>query len=184
VGKPNLFIHGKMGFYASPEYFDIEGVEERIKRACPDARFIVLLREPVSGAWSLYWHEVLINKIEKLPFVAIQRSEACFCSQFFFSYLSRGRYVDHLERWFSVSHRQQFRIYFTKEFYSTPNQYFIDVQNWLGLEPKVTFPDFPKHSSISEYPEVMDDEVRSLLLDYYKPYNERLKVLLGREELP
>ena len=177
--------NGRYGFDASAEYLDSVGVEERIKEVCPDTRFIVMLRDPVKRVWSHYWHEVKVNKSEILPFEeAVQRSEVCFCNKFFFAYLSRGRYADHLERWFSVFPRDRVRIYFTEEFFANTEGHFVDVQNWLGLKPIISISEYPSHSTLPDgYPEMNSDTER-VLRDYYAPFNERLRVLLGREELP
>jgi hypothetical protein len=177
--------NGRYGFDASPEYLDTVGVEERIKEICPDAKFIIMLRDPVKRIWSHYWHEVEVNKSETLPFEeAIQRTAGCYCSKFFFAYLSRGQYADHLERWFSVFPRDRFRIYFMEEFFANTQGYFIDVQSWLGLKPVVCLEKYPSHSTMSEgYPKINKDTER-VLSQYYAPFNERLRVLLGRKELP
>ena len=176
---------GRYSFDASAEYFDMIGVEEKIKEICPDAKFIIMLRDPVKRIWSHYWHEVKVNGSETLPFEqAIRRISPCFCSRYFFAYLSRGQYVDHLERWFSVFPREQFRIYFMEEFFSNAKGYFIDVQHWLGLERKITLDKYPICTTLPDgYPE-MEKDVEEALRAYYQPFNERLKVLLGREELP
>jgi len=144
-----------------------------------------MLRDPVKRIWSHYWHEVMVTKSEILPFEqAIQRVTPCFCNKYFFAYLSRGQYVDHLERWFSFFPRDQFRIYFMEEFFSNTEGYFYDVQNWLGLKPVIALDQYPNCSTLPDgYPE-MNEEVAQLLREYYEPFNERLKRLLGREELP
>ena len=171
---------GKISYDASPEYFGMEGVEERIKDTCPDARFIVLLRNPVERAWSHYWHEVKVNETETLLFEkAIQRRTICFCDDYFFSYLSRGHYAEHLERWFSLFPKHRFKILFMEEFFSDTNN-FVDLVGWLGLRP-ADLNKYPVDTTLPDgYPD-MNVDTENMLREYYEPHNERLKELLGRE---
>ncbi len=175
--------NGKISYDASPEYFDMKGVESRIKNDCPDARFIVLLRDPVKRAWSHYWHEVKVNLTEELPFQeAIQRSTVCFCNKYFYAYLLRGHYAEHLDRWFSVFPRDRFKIYFMEEFFSDVS-HFYDLQDWLGLDI-AELNKYPVDTTLPDgYPEI-DENNEAYLRGYYRPHNERLKKILNREELP
>jgi hypothetical protein len=175
--------NGKLSFEASPEYLSMDGVDARIKDACPNAKFVVMLRDPVKRAWSQYWHEVKNTEREQLPFAeAIQRSGPCFCNQYFYSYLPRGHYAEHLERWWSVFPEERFRVYFMEEFFSD-TWYFKDLQEWLGLTI-AGLDIYPRSTTLSKgYPE-MQEYVKLLLQDYYKPHNARLKKILNREELP
>ncbi len=175
---------GKLSFDASPEYFDMVGVEERVKQECPDSKFIVLLRNPIKRAWSHYWHEVLNNKSENLPFMeAIQRSGPCYCNVYFYSYLRRGHYAEHLERWFSLFPREQFKVYIMEEFYSDTRNWGA-IQAWLGLRTRVRIEQWPYNTTLTKgYPRITED-VESYLRGYYKPHNHNLKELLEIEELP
>lgn len=172
--------NGKISFDASPEYFNMNGVDTRIKEACPDARFIVILRDPVRRIWSQYWHEVRNNQVESLTFEeAVNRGGNCLCNQYFFSYLSRGCYADHLERWWKIFPKERFIIYFMEEFFQDLWHY-QHLQEWLGLD-LVEIPEYPVSTTLPDgYPD-MPDNIKLDLQEFYKPHNERLKELLGRE---
>ena len=91
----------------------------------PDAKLIVLLRDPVRRAYSHYWHERDKGR-ESLTFEdaiaaepgridiaqarladgALERSH----EHQHFSYLARGRYAEQLERWFALFPRERFLI--------------------------------------------------------------------------
>jgi len=171
---------GKISYDASPEYFDMKDVDGRILEKCPDARFIVLLRDPVKRAWSHYWHEVKVSQTEKLPFQeAIQRGTVCFCDEYFYAYLSRGCYAEHLERWFSLFPRDRFKILFTEEFFSDTEN-FIDLVEWLGLRP-ADLNKYPRDTTLPDgYPEISEED-ESYLKGYYRMHNQKLEELLGRE---
>lgn len=87
----------------SPLYFFLPEVPSRIRQIVPDAKLIVILRDPVDRAYSHYWHAVK-HGVEMLTFEdAIkqepQRMQGSFASRRNFSYLSRGRYSEQYLRY-------------------------------------------------------------------------------------
>jgi hypothetical protein len=172
--------NGKISYDASPEYFSMAEVKGRILEKCPDTKFIVLLRDPIKRAWSHYWHEVKVNQTEKMPFQeAIQRRTICFCDEYFYSYLLRGHYAEHLEQWFSLFPRDRFNILFTEEFFSDTEN-FTDLVKWLGLRP-ADLNKYPVDTSLPDgYPEITEED-ESYLRGYYRIHNQKLEELLGRE---
>lgn len=173
--------NGMLAFDGSPEYLDMVGVETRVRRDCPNARFIVLLRNPVDRIWSHYWHEVKSNLSEALPFEeAINRTMSCYCSEYFFGYLRRGHYAEHLLRWFEKFPRDRFKVYIMEEFFSDTENY-KGLQKWLGLNPIVELESYEHHTTLEDgYPE-MPEETRMYLERYYSGRNQELRELLGRE---
>ena len=101
-----------------PYYLFHPLVPQRAHALVPDAKLIVLLRDPVRRAYSHYWHERDKGR-ESLSFedaIAAEpdtdrsrstsgsravRSSAAQTHQYF-SYLARGRYAEQLERWLRV----------------------------------------------------------------------------------
>lgn len=172
--------NGRISFDASPEYLTMPNVDTRIEDHCPDAKFIVILRDPVKRIWSHYWHEVINNQVETLPFEqAVNRAGYCFCDQYFFSYLSRGCYADHLERWWKIFPRERFLICVMEEFFQDFRHY-RDLQKWLGLEPE-EITEYPVSTTLPDGYPSMPEKTEKDVRRFYKPRNERLKELLGRE---
>jgi hypothetical protein len=86
----------------SPLYFFQAAVPGRMRQLVPEAKLIVILRNPVDRAYSHYWHSVK-HGVETLTFEeAIQqesrRMQEGLESRRNFSYLSRGRYAEQFRR--------------------------------------------------------------------------------------
>jgi len=174
---------------ASPHYYFFPEAAERVAESLPDAKLIILLRNPIDRAYSHYQHEVA-NGYEKLSFKdAISREYASTngiwkprdlrangISQYVhFSYLSKGLYVKHLKWWMAKIPRERFLIQKSESFFSDPGDSFSQVLNFLGL-PSNNLSSFRKYNE-GEY-EPLDDKLRSQLLAFYAPYNDELSRLL------
>lgn len=95
----------------SPLYFFEEAVPARIHAVIPQARFIVILRNPIDRAYSHYWHEVK-HGAETLPFEEAlarepERINQGFDSRRHFSYFSRGEYAVQFARLLRLFPRNQ-----------------------------------------------------------------------------
>jgi hypothetical protein len=165
------------GFDASVDYFDSPKVPARIQKVFPDMKFIILLRDTVSRAWSHYWHEVKMNRSENLPFLeAIQRKVETNNERFFYSYLERGHYAEHLERWFAHFPRENFGIFFSENLFADPQGVLLEVQTFLKLEDFVTLSSYGPMNKL-DYPK-MGNQTRRELRAYYAPHNRKLEGIL------
>ena len=115
LGRP--IAAKRLVFEATPDYLFHPFVPERAHCALPDAKLIVLLREPVDRTWSHYQHEVRLG-FEDLDFEralaaepqrlagGIERLQVDpnFERRLFlrFSYVARGRYAEQIERWIAL----------------------------------------------------------------------------------
>ena len=185
---------------ATERYLDHPHAPKRIQKCTPNAKFIILLRNPIDRAYS---HYTMINNRgggnspfgDKLSFEeAIEKEEERiegqlekmltdpnYYSDIYFrhSYLQRGIYVDKLERWFSVFPKEQFLIIQSEEFFKhTSKMYkevleFLDLSNW---EPN----EYVQYKKREYKQPKMNPETRKKLVEYFKPHNERLYEFLGR----
>jgi len=74
-----------------------------IKKYFPNAKFIVMLRDPVKRTYSHYWHEKLRDKVPGVPKTfeeALKNKELLF----------RSNYYSQLSEWFKVFPQDQFFI--------------------------------------------------------------------------
>lgn len=187
------FITGE----ASPYYMFHPNAAQRLAQFVPQAKLIVLLRNPVERAFSHYCWEVGWGE-EKLSFEDAVASEEerikmeaerlasryCFNHQHF-SYLARGLYADQLETWFTLFPREQFLILKSEDMYAEPAAIFKQTLAFLNVpfsESKVFKKEYkqynqPKYSP----PNKMDPVLRQRLIEYFKPHNQRLYQLLGRD---
>jgi hypothetical protein len=190
---------------ATPAYLFYPHASERIAKALPDVKLIVLLRNPVDRAFSHYWLLSRVNK-EALSFEeAIKReqtmigserekilAEANRASQEYrqFSYLTRGMYAEQLQHWMKYYPREQFLILKSEDMYSNPAETIQQTLAFLGLPTleiqankeyrQYRLPQKAGYLNKERQPE-MKSETRQYLLDYFKPYNARLYEFLGRD---
>ena len=121
---------------ASPTYLFYPEVPGRMREILPDAKLIVIFRNPVDRAYSHYHHSLRHNH-ETLSFEkAIKLEEERLAGEKerpiedpyvishyrAHSYLTRGMYADQLENWFRHYNRKQFLILTTDDFRKNPQQ--------------------------------------------------------------
>jgi Sulfotransferase family len=99
---------------ASPMYLYSPEAPERIRRYTPDARLIVVLRDPVERAYSSYMH-LRRNGRESLDdFVqALEAEEMRMASnwEWIWHYKNMGFYCEQLKRYYERFDRDQIRVY-------------------------------------------------------------------------
>lgn len=178
---------------SSPDYLFHPLVPARVKETAPDVKLIVLLRNPVDRAYSHYWHQVH-RGFETLPFEeavareperlegALERvvgdhAEPSFALHHH-SYLARGVYADQLERWLTPFARDRLLIVRSEDLFSAPGPTFRGVTTFLGLRPWEPR-QYEATNAFTEGP--MPDRVRARLVEHFRPHNERLRSLLGRD---
>ena len=171
---------------ATPYYIFHPAAPERVAKVLPNVKLIVLLRNPVDRAYSHYNHMLRVGR-EPLPFEEAIAREAerldgeaekiiadprySTFKHLHYSYLARGRYIEQLEKWFALFPREQMLILPSEELYTSPATAYRKAVEFLGLsawEPD----DFSVYKQ-GAY-EQMPVAVRQHLVDYYRPYNQRL----------
>ena len=176
---------------ASPTYLFYPEVPSRMREILPDAKLIVILRNPVDRAHSQYHHSLRHNH-ETLSFEkAIKLEEERLAGERerpiedpyvishyrTHSYLTRGMYADQLENWFRHYNRKQFLILTTDDLRKNPQQTLDQIFDFLGVSPFQA--DNLKNSNVGSYKE-MNKGTRKFLIEHFKPHNERLSKLLQR----
>jgi hypothetical protein len=177
---------------AAPSYIYHPLAPGRVKKLVPHARLIVLLRNPVNRAYSHYQKE-RDREDESLTFEeAIDReaqrvepgldkvlSGKHSHSWWHYSYLARGRYAEQLERWFALFPREQFLILRSEDYAANTLQIVDQSCRFLGIaEGQITT--FPR-SNKSGYEKPLAPETRQKLVDYFRPHNQRLYEMIGRD---
>lgn len=99
----------------------------RIRQVLPDARFVFILREPVSRAWSHYWHQRKMGE-EGRSFGRILDEEgpAAFPIHY-------GRYHEHLARYLAEFPRERFLLLVLEEVVEAPEASFGQLYRHLGV---------------------------------------------------
>lgn len=167
---------------------------ERIKRDLPDAKLLVLLRDPVERAFSMHSHSVSFGYETETFERALEleddrlagQAEAMVADPTYYSfshqhhsYRTRGRYIEQLEHLERVFGRDRIHVVDSMDFWASPVPVYDGILGFLGL-PNVGYPDF-QHMNARARAAAMPDPVRAALEEHYRPYNERLATWLGQE---
>lgn len=121
---------------ASVDYLYSPGVPERIYRAIPEARIIIVLRDPVERAYSAYMHYVR-DGWETLSFEdALAQEEARKLDnwEFFWHYRAVGLYADQVERYLRVFPRDQVHVVLFEDLVSDTPGTVKDLFSFLGVD--------------------------------------------------
>jgi hypothetical protein len=181
---------------ATPDYVFHPLGATRVSAMLPDARFVVLLRDPVVRAWS-HWSLHATRGREPLPFedaiaaeterVAGERERILAdpahpaTTYLRYSYLERGDYAPQLEEWFARIARERFLVIVSEEFFSDPLATLRDVETFLGL-PRWDAPGSVEHRhAIGGGAAEMAPETRRRLQEHFAPRIRRAEELLGRD---
>jgi hypothetical protein len=176
---------------ASPYYLFHPQVAARVHEVIPSAKLIVTLRNPVDRAYSNYWERRGSGAEELATFEkAIDAEEArlqgeeerILADPSYYShhhdchtYLARGQYVEQLQRWRALFPREQLLVLLFDDLRRDPAAAYRRIQDFLNL-PQVDLPHLPHHNKLPVPP--MAASTRERLMDFYRPWNMRL-----REEL-
>jgi len=178
---------------ASPSYVFHQLAPQRVQEVVPEARLIVLVRNPVDRALSQYNHEVALGR-EPLSFEEALdaeeerlrgEQERMAADPRYFSrewwshtYKARGRYAEQLERWLAVFPREQLLVLPSDDLGSDPARAHAQVLEFLGASPQ-RLDSYPRVYE-REY-EPMNPETRERLAAEFEEPNRRLYELLGRD---
>jgi hypothetical protein len=177
---------------ASPYYLFHPLAAERAAQLVPDARLIVLLRDPVERAWSHYLHEVAAGRetlsIEDALDAESSRlagaEDAIRSGQPIepitrhrnFSYTARGRYADQIRVWRSHFPAEAFVFVDAAVLFAEPNRAWQQVVDFLDLD-QAAQPRFDVHNRGSGAP--LDPGVHDRLAAEFEAPNRDLEKLLG-----
>lgn len=197
--------HGLLTGEASPYYLFHPQAPKRISQHLPQVKLIVLLRNPIDRAYSQHWLEVLGN-YEPLSFEKAIKSEQertagerekMLADEHYdsynyrrFTYLARGIYVDQLQYWMTFYPKEQFLILRSEDLYSKPAEVVKETLEFLGVPTserdtsreykKYKVPSKEGYKTKDSVPK-MDPDLRSSLVEYFRPHNARLREFLGRD---
>jgi Sulfotransferase domain len=172
---------------SSPYYMYHPAAPRRIAATLPDVKLIVVLRDPVERAWSQYKYEVA-RGYETETFATALDLEASRLEGererllsdpsyegFAFrhhGYLERGHYADQLQLMYGLFPREQILVLQSEQMFADPDGTLDQVWAFLGLEPFVV--QRPEARNAGRSHERVDPTNEARLVEYYRPFNERL----------
>jgi hypothetical protein len=165
---------------ATPNYLPNPSVPERMAQEIPQARLIVLLRNPIDRAYSHYHHRLNrwreTRSFEKAIIASIEAEKTQPPDHF--GYLSRGIYVDQLVSWSRFFNEEQMLVLKSEDFFERPQEIMKLVWGFLDL-PDWEFSVARARQRKGCYEQQMDPAIRVRLQDYFEPHNQRLYEYLG-----
>jgi hypothetical protein len=187
-------------FEATPYYLLHPLAASRARELVPEVKLLVLLRDPVSRAWSHYRHMVRLG-LEPLSFqeaiaqepvrlageVDRIRSDPGYDAVRYrrYSYLTRGAYAAQLQQWLDHFSPDQFLVLRSERLLADPAGGYASVLAFLGL-PAWTPSAFPLHTKNPKGSSDMPSGIRRQLEEHFAPATRQLEELLrttGRQPL-
>jgi hypothetical protein len=184
-----------LAFEATPDYLFYPPTPQRVASDLPDARFVVLLRDPVERAFSHYRHMCRLG-FERMSFEDAVRDEGARIGGeaselkrdpmhysrdlLRYSYAARGRYAEQLERWFVSFGPSRFLIVRSEDLFGDPSAVFDSVLRFLEVRPWQ-----PRAFANHSYRTTPGDGVTvpaapaAMLREILEPDVQRLEALLG-----
>lgn len=181
---------------ATPYYLFHPAVPSRVAETLPDAKLIVLLRNPVDRAYSHY------QKIRRMGFERLSFEEALDAEEKRLAgaeerlavdprnrnkhhrrhaYLARGHYADQLERWYAHFPRDQILVLLAEDYFARAEETHALTLDFLGLPRQ----ELTRQHHYKPPPyEPLAPALRASLEQRFARSNARLSLLLGREVWP
>jgi hypothetical protein len=178
---------------ASPSYITHPLSPSRIKSLLPEAKLILIVRNPVERAFSNYFHSVKYGR-EELPIEEAfnrpisdfeteynrMRDEDGYHSQFYyrFGYVHKGFYDFHLANWYQHFAKEQLLVVENNELLNEPDKVYKEVLEHLELD---SFrPEAFKKINVGSTKKV-DEGLRAEIAEKFKESNQRFFEMIGKE---
>jgi hypothetical protein len=168
---------------------------KRMHQHNPEAKFIVLMRNPVNRTISQYYHNRRKPNREKLSFrEAITRENSRIESEKrrmkrdaeysvhgygTYGYVQQSKYIEQLEHWFDYFPQEQFLFLEFEQFFTSPEDEIQNVFEFLDLPKQNITVD--RAFNTGDYQSDIDEELIRELKDEFRPYNERLSERIGQD---
>lgn len=177
----------------TPAYMALPFVPKRIFSLYPKTKIIMILRNPVSRAYSHYQFNVR-RGLENLSFEEAIKAEPSRVTEgkqktrknfhyenhisMRYSYLGLGIYDKQIQRWLDYFPREQILILKFDDLVQDPQKMMDEIFTFLGLPP---FENIPFENTKETHYEPMIPATRQKLIEFFRPYNQQLQKLLDQE---
>lgn len=183
-----------VGLDACPYYLFHPCAMERIAADLPDARLLVMLRDPVARAHSHHRHEVergfetetdfdtaldlerdrLAGEADRMRRDPTHHSHAWEK----YSYLAKGQYAEQLEEAFRLVGRDRVLVIQAESYFADQASALERVSDFIGIDRVA--PSAADRRNGYDYPGLSASTL-ARLREHFRPHNERLYQLLGEE---
>lgn len=176
---------------ATPNYLAHPLVPERVASDAPEAKLVVLLRNPVErthSSWRLRVFEGLetrgfgeaIHEEAESGDVATELLERTAAGRpqeaMRYAYLQKSRYAEHLTRWLAHFPREQFHIVQSETLFAVPSETLSEMLAFLGVDPgQPPALDWANAATVAD----IEPADRAWLTEYFAPHNAELEAITG-----
>jgi hypothetical protein len=162
---------------ATPSYLFVPAAPPRLAALVPRARLVVLLRDPVDRAYSHYQLRRRLGREQRSFEAALDAQAEGPLAVRHDSYLLRGHYAEQLARLFGLFPSEQVLVLQSEALFAQPAVGLEQLLGFLGLGAA----DLDLSPDDERPYEAMAAGIRARLVEYFRPHNERLYDLLGRD---
>jgi len=173
---------------ATPHYSSAENFyHQKMREYLPDAKLIILLRNPADRAFSAFNHMVRnqfnmwgpgsgydMNK-NFSENIELDIKSKFQCG----AVVSEGFYMKQIENLLKYYPRNQLLIIITEQMRENPEKNYIEICDFLGIKNIVL--NFKKKAYVGKYIEKLDNQTAKKLYSLYEPFNKELYKFLGYE---
>ena len=168
----------------TPMYCFMRKSIDRIKKAYPDIKLLLFLRNPISRAYSQYNHiqqagKERIRKIKNMSLEEIIHRD--LKKKYYRQYdtvVQRGYYIEQIEYILKKFPKENLKIIVGERYKENPLQVNNEIFKFLGLRP-LTKVKIRYDIHARAYNKKISRKEYDLLDKIYKPYNEKLYTFLG-----
>ncbi|WP_019505685.1 tetratricopeptide repeat protein [Pleurocapsa sp. PCC 7319] len=166
---------------ASPSYFFLPHVAQRIRDFAPDIKLIVMLRNPVERSISDYYQNKKTGRNHQSLLEVIKRETERFKqkTELELSYhggpLLQSLYYYKLKRWLKIFPKEQLLIIKSENFFNNTAQSMQQVFEFLNLS-NIAIDNYQTYN-IGSYSQVGED-IQEQLSNFFEPHNKRLEEYL------
>ena len=179
---------------STPRYIDHPLVPNRINKLTPNAKFIVMLRNPIDRAFSHYNMNIK-HKYETLSFEdaiknepdringeldMMEKTGKVSYKYYLYAYLDRGIYVERLKQWMKIFPKENFFIIRSEDFFEDPSGYYHKTLEFLNLS-KFELDKYGTHMGGRYNDTQIESKTRKKLESFFKPHNDELNSFLKRD---
>ena len=174
--------HDDLAFEASPGYFWKKVCAQRIAKAYPKTKLILILRNPVKRAISHYFY-FFYSRWPNKSFedaIKVKGITSLHQKSNWYQIVEAGYYLEHLQRWFELFPREQMHIVILEDLIKNPELEVNKVFNFLGLSGFKLDSYVPKNQGSYANNGSITPESIKMLEQLYEPHNKKLEEFLGR----
>lgn len=174
---------GSLRGEVAPTYMYDPYACQRIKTRFPQARIVVILREPVARALSHYVMDLARGWVPERNFEDAIAAEPVGTNEFWWGlrhYVRHGFYATHLRALQQIFDPGQLRIMIHDDLAASPEKFMQELTGWLGIKPWPI--DLSKrHNEAPIAKPAVREEFQDRLRALYAPQMEQLRHMIGRD---